>query len=84
MGINHKPLNSLLTKFFRIDGLNHDCTTEPGGDGSTNSSTNSSCARVDETEDLKRKAHPEGMSTSQSRCNRNDNDDKAHSPGNNK
>ena len=32
-------------------------------------------------EDLKRKAHTEGMSTSQSWLNCNDNDDEAHSPG---
>ena len=32
-------------------------------------------------EDLKRKAHTEGTSTSQSWLNCNDNDDEAHSPG---
>ena len=37
----NKLLNSLLTKFLRIDGLNHNCIVGPSGDGSTNPSTNS-------------------------------------------
>ena len=35
-----------------------------------------------QNEDLKWKARLEGTNTSKSRCNRNDNDDKAHSLGN--
>ena len=35
-----------------------------------------------QNEDLKQKVRPEGTNKSQSRCNRNDNDDKSHSPGN--
>ena len=37
-----------------------------------------------QNEDLKRKAHPEGTSMSQSRCNRNNNDDEAYNLGNSK
>ena len=35
-----------------------------------------------QNEDLKRKVHPEGTSTSQLRRNHNDNDNKTHSIGN--
>ena len=35
-----------------------------------------------QNEDLKQRMRPEGTNTSQSRHNRNDNDDKAHSLGN--
>ena len=45
----YKPLNSLLTKFLRTDGLNHNHATRPSGDGSTNPSTDSQCARIDQT-----------------------------------
>jgi len=45
----NKPLNSLLTKFLRTDGLNHNRAAKPSGDGSTNPSTNSQCVRIDET-----------------------------------
>ena len=45
----NKPLNSLLTEFLRTDGLYHNCITEPDGDGLTNPSTNSQCARIEET-----------------------------------
>ena len=37
-----------------------------------------------QNEDLKQKVRPEGTNKSQSRCNRNDNDDESHSPGNSK
>ena len=37
-----------------------------------------------QNEDLKRWVHPGGTNTSQSRRNRNDNDDEAHSLGNNR
>ena len=37
-----------------------------------------------QNEDLKRKVRPEGISTSQSRRNSNDNDNQAHSLGNNR
>ena len=45
----NKPLNSLLNKFLRTDGLNHNYAARLGGDGLTNLSTNSQCARIEET-----------------------------------
>jgi len=45
----NKPLNSLLIKFLRADGLNYNYVAESGGNGPTNPSTNSQCARIDET-----------------------------------
>ena len=45
----NKPLNSLLTKFLRTDGLNHNCIAGLSGAGLTNPSTNSRCARIEET-----------------------------------
>ena len=45
----NKPSNSLLTKFFRIDGLYHNYVAEPRSDGSTNPNTNNQCARIEET-----------------------------------
>ena len=45
----NKQLNSLLTKFLRTNRLNHNCIARPGGDGSTNPSTNSECVRIEET-----------------------------------
>ena len=45
----NKPLNSLLTKFLRTDGLNHNYATRPSGDGLTNPSINNQCARIEET-----------------------------------
>ncbi|XP_075653938.1 uncharacterized protein LOC142624297 [Castanea sativa] len=79
----NKPLNSLLTKFLRTDGLNH---TMPPDQVVMAQQIQALTANVQElhkqNEDLKQRACPEGTSTSQSQRNHNDSDDEAHSPGN--
>ena len=78
----NKPLNSLLTKFLEpMDST----TIAPPYPVVMAQQIQALIANVQEfkkqNEDLKRRVCLDGTNTSQSQYNRNENDDKAHSPG---
>ena len=74
----HKSLNSLLTKFHRIDGLRNHSPTRSDSNGSQIQSLTANVRELMKpNEDLKWKVSLEGTSLSKSWCSRNDNDNEA-------
>nr|POE94922.1 hypothetical protein CFP56_69936 [Quercus suber] len=83
MAIDHKPLNSLLTKFLKIDGFDYDYTTKFGGNAQQIQALTANVQELmKQNKELKRKVHLEGTSILQSQCNCNDNDNEGQSPEN--